>query len=137
MTAFVVILEVTWKLLPGSSWTFYSFILEILQVHPESSTGSSWKFCRFILEIHRFILEVLPVQPVELPHLRKYNVIQNSTIGVCVELTMNWDQGFQAKLGKTSTDLYSIFPRSISLRPLPNLTVNTVHSGRRFSPGKR
>lgn len=47
-------------------------------------------------------MEILWIQPLELPQRMKHTIIQNSAVGVEVEFTMNWDQGSETKLGKTT-----------------------------------
>lgn len=50
------------------------------------------------------ILEVTWVQSVELSHCWKYIVIQNSAVGIGIELSIKQDQGSQTKPGKISPD---------------------------------
>lgn len=50
------------------------------------------------------IVEVPLVQTVELSQHRKQSGIQNSAEGVCVDLSVIWNQGSQTKPGKTSPE---------------------------------
>ncbi|XP_071041436.1 uncharacterized protein [Parasteatoda tepidariorum] len=45
------------------------------------------------------VIEVTGVHPVKLPQRRKHIVIQNSAVGIGIELTMNGDQGSQSTSG--------------------------------------
>jgi len=51
-----------------------------------------------------FILEVTWVQPLKLHQRRKHTVIQNSLVGIGVELAMNWDQELQCIPAETLPD---------------------------------
>ncbi|KAG8188354.1 hypothetical protein JTE90_022554 [Oedothorax gibbosus] len=50
------------------------------------------------------VLKVTGVQPVKLPQRRKHVVVQNSAVGIGVELTMNGDQRSQSIPGETPPD---------------------------------